>query len=111
MDVNTVTDDDADGQDLFDAIVEAYNEYAVTVSIPPAPDSTNDFDYTYRVVSVSPELGEATLLASNERNGGVEYLKVSTTSGGSSLEAYHLTVKRGHTFIGNISGVRKSRFQ
>jgi len=89
-------------QDLFDAIVEAYMEHRVTISAP------EDFDFTYSVVVVSPELQEASLVADNERNGGVEFLKVSMTDNGEALEAFACDVEYGTTFIGNVFGVRET---
>lgn len=97
------------GRDLFDVLEEAEGESTVVVSLYPDPNSGTDFDYEYSIQVVDSESEKATLLATSEANGGVEFMKVKLVGGGENLEAYELDIEYGTTYLGNVMGIRESR--
>lgn len=97
----------SDGEDMFDAIKEAYGETEVIITLYPQPRSDNDFDYPYQIVTFHPG-GEAALVAKDaNRCAGVEYMKVEVA--GDDLEAYGIDPDMGRTYLGNVMQVREPR--
>lgn len=109
--MNTLSRDEegVTGQDLFDMLVEAYEEHPVVLSMPGQPErNISDFDYPYTVVVVNFRHSEASLLLTDDKySNAPEYLRVSVTDSGENLEMYALEAEYGGTYIGDVFSVRE----